>query len=105
MALAAFTRFKFLWGALEAESGDPVYTTSQTKTLGASAVGGDGIGARRAQLVFTRTPPGTGSEDVAVMHFDFLNMTSGEPDDTWTAADYTTLQADIAAWWTGIKGI
>jgi hypothetical protein len=103
MAVTAFTRFRFLWGALEAASGDNVYTSAQRATLGESAAVSGGIGGRRVQLVFTRTPPGSFAEDVAVMHLDFLNMTAGAPDDTWTTSDFTTLEGIIGTWWTALK--
>ena len=105
MALTAYTRFRFLWGAVDIETDDSIYTAAQKASLGESAAPGTGIGARRAQLVFTRTPPGTFAEDVAVMHFDFLNLTSGDPDDTWTTSDYTTLETALTAWWTSIKSL
>jgi hypothetical protein len=103
MSVVAYTRFKFLWGAVDLDTGDAVYTPAQKATLGPSAASGSGVGARRAQLVFTRTPPGTFAEDVAVMHFDFLNLTSGVPDDTWTTGDFTALETAIFAWWTSTK--
>lgn len=55
------------------------------------------------QIVFTRTAPGTYAEDVAVMHFDFLNMTAGAPDDTWTAGDYTAIEGHLTTWWNTLK--
>jgi hypothetical protein len=103
MALTAYTRFSFFWGAVELDVDDNIYTAAQKDRLGESAAAGTGIGARRAQLVFTRTPPGTFGEDVAVMHFDFLNLTAGAADDTWTTGDFTTLESAITTWWTAVK--
>jgi hypothetical protein len=45
----------------------------------------------------------TGADD-AEFHFDFLNITGGDPDDTWTSADYTTLEGYLDTFWTAIKG-
>lgn len=99
MSLAAYTRFRFLWGAADWQSGSGVpYASGQTANLGTNAVS-PGIGARRAMLIFGR---GTGV-DPAVMHFDFVNMTSGSPDDSWTTGDFTALETAILAWWTTIK--
>jgi hypothetical protein len=104
MALTAFTRFRMLWGALDwqAGSGNP-YTSAQTAAGGASAAPGTGhIGVRRATLVFDRSSYSPADDDMT-MHFDFLNFTSGAPDDTWTAGDYTTLESALQTWWTATK--
>jgi hypothetical protein len=100
VALTAYQRFKFFWGALEAESG---YSGSQNVDLGASAVQGAGVAVRRAQLVFSRAAPAGWSEDVATMHFDFVNYTSGNVDDSWTTADFVSLESAITTWWGAIK--
>jgi hypothetical protein len=63
------------------------------------------IGIRRAQFVFSRTAPAGFSEDVAVCHFDFVNFTGGNPDDSWTAGDFTTLETLLTAWWVTAKGL
>lgn len=103
LAITAFNRVKMFWGALEVEHGTDPYQPSETKALGESAVQGSGIGVRRVQLVFTRLPPGTYNEDVAVMHFDFINYTGGNPDDSWITADYVALETALNAWWTTTK--
>jgi hypothetical protein len=103
LAITAFNRVKMFWGALEVEHGTDPYQPAETKALGESAVQGSGIGVRRVQLVFTRLPPGTFNEDVAVMHFDFMNYTSGNPDDTWIAADYAALETILNTWWTTVR--
>jgi hypothetical protein len=100
VALTAYTRFRLFWGAVSAEAG---YGGSTDSNLGPSAVEGAGIGLRRAQLVFSRTAPTGFGEDVAVMHFDFVNFTGGNPDDSWTTADFTTLETALNTWWTSIK--
>lgn len=37
------------------------------------------------------------------MHFDFMNLTSSAPDDTWTTTDYTTLETALQSFWTSTK--
>jgi hypothetical protein len=103
MALVAFDRLRMLWGALDWQHGDSPYSAAATSHGGDSAVSGVGVGARRAQLVWARTVTGSYLEDVMVTHFDFLNITGGNPDDTWTTGDYNTLQNDIATWWSGMQ--
>jgi hypothetical protein len=97
MALTAYTRFRFLWGAVDFQNGsNSPYGTTQTANLGTSAT--TGIGARRAVLGISR---GTGI-DIAECHFDFLNMTAGAPDDTWTTTDYSTLETALTTWWNSV---
>lgn len=102
--LADYERFRFLWGAVDWESGTgSPYSTAQTgTTLGTSAAPGAGVGVRRCVLHFDRTTWHTGSDD-AEMHFDFLNITGGDPDDTWTSGDYTTLEGHLDTWWGSVK--
>src|SRR5262245_9652280 len=103
MALAAYTRFRFLWGAVDWQSGtDNPYADAQTGNLGDSIVSAGGVGVRRAVLTLDRTTLEAGL-DPATIHFDWLNMTSGSPDDTWTTADYTTLETAMDAWFTTVK--
>lgn len=100
----AYSRIKFFWGALDiVHSDESAYTTAQTKSLGEN-VSPPGIGVRRAQLVFTRAGIGSG-EDSIVGHFDFLNLTSGNPDDTWTTGDFTTLETAIGTFFTSTAGM
>jgi len=100
MSLTSYTRVSLFWGALTAESG---YSGTQNVDMGASAQEGSGIGLRRAQLVFSRTAPSGYSEDTATTHFDFVNYTGGNPDDSWITSDFTTLETAITTWWTAIK--
>jgi hypothetical protein len=91
MAVVAYDRLRMLWGALDWQHGSNTpYTAAQTSTGGSSAVG-PGIGVRRCVAVVDRSTAHA-SADPAEMHFDFLNITSGAPDDTWTTADFTTLE-------------
>lgn len=103
MALTAYSRLRMLWGALDwqAGGGSP-YSSAQTVSGGPSAVAGSGIGVRRASLIFARTTTGTFAEDVMVCHFDWLNLTGGSPDDTWTSGDYTNIEGDVTAFWTAM---
>lgn len=102
MALTAYTRVRLGWGLIDAESG---YTGGTTKDMGASAAEGTGVAVRRAQLVFARTAPATFSEDTAVMHFDFVNITGSDPDDTWTAGDFTTVEGLLTTMWNSLKPV
>jgi hypothetical protein len=43
------------------------------------------------------------AEDPAQMHFDFLNITAGLPDDTWTSADYAQLEGYLDVFWATAK--
>jgi hypothetical protein len=103
MPLTAYSRLRMLWGALDWQAGSPVpYSTAQTLSGGTSAVASGGIGVRRCILVIGRTTAHSGA-DVAECHFDFLNITSGAPDDTWITSDFTTLEGYIDTFWTTVK--
>lgn len=103
MALTAFTKFRFLWGAVDWQSGtDHPYAAAQTGSLGTSALGGAGnVGVRRVLVKYDRTTVEAGM-DPAEVHFDFLNLTAGSPDDTWTSGDYTTLETALDTFFTAI---
>jgi hypothetical protein len=103
VAIPLYTRVRLFWGALDITVNVPGYGTANSTSLGASAVEGSGIGVRRAQIVIARTAPTGFAEDVATMHFDFVNYTGGSPDDTWTTGDFTTLEGFLATWWTAVK--
>jgi hypothetical protein len=99
------TRVRFFWGALDIahESGTfPAYSPTQYVSLGPSAADAAGIGVRRATLIFDRTLAVPADDDIN-MHFDFLNMTSNAPDDTWTSTDYGQIEARLLTWWTAVK--
>jgi hypothetical protein len=100
----AYARMKAFWGAVDVTfSDEAVYTGAQVKPLGTNA-NAPGIGVRRAMLVWEREPVIGPPEDSAVSHVDFLNITGGNPDDTWTAGDFTTLEGLIDTWWGNVKG-
>lgn len=97
---------RFFWGALSAdlEGSSPSYPyPTAYATLGADASVGGGIGVRRATLKLNRTAGVAPADDDALMHFDFLNITGGSPDDTWITSDYTTLEALLTTWWNAVK--
>ena len=103
--VAAYERFRALWGLIDWQgaTGNP-YSTAQTKpTMGTSAAAGTGVGVRRCVLHVDRQGQIAGEDD-AEFHFDFLNITGGSPDDTWTSGDYTTLEGYLDTFWTAVKG-
>lgn len=96
----------FFWGALDvdaASTSNPYYAPTDYVTLGDDATQGGGVGVRRATLVLDRSAI-TVPDDAMLMHFDFLNLTSDQPDDTWTTADFTALEARFTTWWAALKG-
>lgn len=98
----SYARLSGWWGSVELlKTDEQVYTAAQKKALGTNATS-PGTAIRRAQLVFSRTPTGS-TEDVATTHLDYLNLTAGEPDDTWVDADFATLEGYIDTWWTALK--
>lgn len=104
MAGSAYFHMRAFWGAWDTTVSLSSYSGTALKSAGTSAVSGSGVGVRRAQLRFLRTAPGTFTDDVADMHFDFMNITSGDPDDTWTTTDYTDLEGYLSTWFTSIAG-
>jgi hypothetical protein len=103
--MLAFQRLRMLWGALDWQNGtDNPYPSASTFSGGASAAGGAGsIGVRRATLVLDRLTQ-TPAADSIEMHFDFLNYTSGSPDDSWITSDFTTLEGYLNTWWASLTG-
>jgi hypothetical protein len=102
MALVS-VRLKGWWGSADVILTDEsVYDSAEVKALGASAQEGEGTAVRRVQSVFTRAPAGS-TEDVAVCTMDFMNMTGGEPDDSWTAGDFAAMETLLDAYWTTAK--
>jgi len=104
MAVSAYVRLRVLWGVFDitaAQATTPGYTTTQFASGGPSAVQGSGVGVRRCTVTIDRTLV-EASLDPASIHFDFLNMTAGNPDDTWTTTDYTTLEGYITTFWNAI---
>lgn len=104
MAVIAYSRLRVNWGGIDFQNGsDYPYTDGQTKSGGTSAAAGTGnIGVRRASLIFDRASYSPTDDDMT-MHFDFLNMTGGDPDDTWITSDYSTLEALLETFWGSTK--
>ena len=94
---------RIFWGAFDVSYNTPEYTGAALVSGGPSAAPAVGVGVRRASLRFSRLGPGAVADDDADMHFDFLNITGGSPDDTWTTTDYTDLETLIEAWWATTK--
>lgn len=103
MAITTYSRVRLFWGAFDVTHQVTGYGAANNVSLGASAREGAGTAIRRSQLVFSRTAPATYAEDVATMHFDWVNYTAGNPDDTWTAGDFTTLEGFLTTWWATMK--
>lgn len=102
------TRVRIGWGAVDyshVEETTPQYAPTQYAYAGPSAAEADGgVGVRRATLIFDRSLA-TVPDDDYNCHFDFMNITGGEPDDTWTTADFTSLETRLGTWWTSQKTI
>jgi hypothetical protein len=95
-------RLKGHYGSLDIViGGEDIYEAAEVKALGDNAQEGEGIATRRVQCVFSRAPAGS-VEDVAVCSLDFMNMTSGEPDDTWTAGDFGTMEGLLTTFWSAV---
>jgi hypothetical protein len=104
VAVTAYSRLRMGWGAFDLtvmQGQTPMYATTQYVTGGTSAAAGSGVGVRRASLVLDRQLIEAGA-DPCLMHFDFLNMTAGNPDDTWIAADYVNCETAINTWWSAV---
>src|SRR5436853_6418637 len=103
MATTAYQRLRLLWGAVDWQQGSPLpYTPTQTVSGGTSAVATGGIGVRRCIVIIDRKTAHASADD-AEFHFDFLNIPSRAPDDTWTDSDFSTLETAILAFWTTVK--
>jgi hypothetical protein len=101
----AYVRLRLFWGALDLEAEEartPGYGSTQIVSGGDAATIGSGIGVRRASLELDRSSI-SALLDPAYVHFDFLNTTSGAPDDTWILSDFTTLETALQAWWNNTR--
>jgi len=106
MAVTAYQRLRMFWGALDYTLQGPQtpgYSSTQIVTGGPSATVGSGVGVRRASIQIDRSAQNA-LLDPAYIHFDWLNLTSGTPDDTWTTSDFTTMEAIIATAMTTYRG-
>jgi len=99
---ASYLKLKMWWGEVEAfHTDETVYSAAETKALGSNA-NSPGTAVRRCQVVYTRSPPGS-TEDVAVTTHDFMNITGGNPDDTWNSADFASVEARLDTFFNAIK--
>ncbi len=97
-------RLRAFWGGFDLSYGTPEYSGATLVSAGASAVAGSGVGVRRCIVRTARVAP-AGIADDADMHFDFMNLTGGAPDDTWTAADFTTLEGHLNTFLASANGV
>src|SRR6187399_956040 len=51
---------------------------------------------------WSRLPTVGVAQDVDQCTWHFLNLTGGEPDDTWTTADFTTIETAFTTFWTSL---
>lgn len=59
---------------------------------------------RRMEMVFARAPSVGVMQDVDICTFHFLNLTSGDPDSSWTNADYALVEGQVGPYfWVNIK--
>lgn len=54
---------------------------------------------RKLQVSWSRIPSTGVAQDAAMCTFHFLNLTGGNPDDTWTAADYGAVETAFDTFW------
>ena len=57
---------------------------------------------RRMDALFSRQPSGGAPQDDAVCTFDFVNLTGGVPDATWTTADYAQVETAWNTFWSNM---
>ncbi len=58
---------------------------------------------RKAQVRWGRNSGAAAGTDDAVTTHHFIKLVSGAPSATWVAADFTAIEAAIAAFWTALK--
>lgn len=95
----------FLWKKVAIEVGGALaaYVVDQLLEKGHATAGVSSVEWRRLQMQFSRSVPSGYTEDRAVITFDFLNITSGDVDNTWITSDYTSLETALDTFWTSIK--
>lgn len=99
MPITAYTKFRFGWGLIDYTTDDeaPAYDAASTQ----QGITND-INVRRCSIIWDRSAY---SMDRVQTHIDFVNMTGGVIDDTWTAGDFTTVEGAIDAFWTSTKSL
>lgn len=97
MPLAALRRFRFAWGLIDLlnDSESPAYAQNATQ-MGIST----GVFARRCVVKWSRD---FYSMDSVQTHFDVVNVTAGDIDETWIDADFATCESAFDAFWGTIK--
>lgn len=58
---------------------------------------------RKLTVAWSRTPTVGVVQDRDQCTFHFVNLTDGDPDATWTDADFVTVENAMDAFWSGIK--
>lgn len=58
---------------------------------------------KKLHVVWTRTPPTGGTEDVAVCTFHLARSVGDEPSTNWTAAEYAAAEVRFDTWWGAVK--
>lgn len=99
MPIATWARFRFGWGLIDYAIDDesPAYDATNTEHSIATSVN-----VRRVTLVWDRSAY---SMDRVQTHMDFINLTGGVADDTWTAGDFTTVEGALDTFWGAIKSM
>jgi hypothetical protein len=96
--LSPWVRFLIYWGA--AAGTDLLWQLYQGLTREQNVPPTE---LRRAMLVFDHPTAPLMGEDARITTIDFLNVTDGAPDSSWTAADYNNVNARITTFWNEIK--
>lgn len=73
-------------------------------TEGTSDNSVEAVGWVRVQVCWSRATPTGTAEDLAMVTFDLVNLTGGAVDKTFTAGDFTAIDAALNTWLTAIRG-
>lgn len=57
---------------------------------------------RKVVLSWTRPTPATTTEDIAQISMEFVNITSGDVDTSWTSGDYAALESLLDTWYAAV---
>lgn len=58
---------------------------------------------QQLQVLFDKTPGVGSAVERELFNVNLLNITSGDPDSTWTAGDFSGIEARFDTWWTAQK--
>jgi hypothetical protein len=99
LPITAYSKFRFAWGLIDYLTDDegPAYDAPTT-----AASIPESTNVRRCTIIWDRSAY---SMDRVQTHIDFMNITAGAPDDTWTAGDFTTVEGAIDAFWGSVKSM